>query len=582
MKRLAFAVALLISTGVEAQTLRRVPLIGYVDRSGQIIEPAQWEAGSPHFLGDWVAVRRDGKAGFLNLRTRATTGLIFDEVNEDLLFRHKLFAHGPEPVRVGDKWGYADQTGRIVIEPRFAGARSFDEAGLAIIQIPAKDGYGLSAGMIDRSGRVVVEPRYGIIRPFGGHTLTGVSKDGLFGAIDRTGREVISMRFAAIGGFAANGLAPATLTGGYGMGSSRWGFVDATGNFVIPERFNSADDFERPPSDGELYAPAGLARVTLLSGENAYIDAKGEVVTRFPAGIGVWGISPNGLARFQDSSNGRYGFADAKTGLIVIPARFSGASAFDDHGLAAAKENERAGYIHADGQWAFPPRFTATSRFDSIGLARVTEEGRTELIDRNGKVVTTLAHGDQFFIQDNDFSAFNVFPGQEEAPTQHFGTWALDATLYAVPRMPSLMPTTTGKIRLSFASDDTLVRWRIETEGWVVTLVNEEGPSGAPYVTRITRLADFPADAESLLTLLARQFDGHSTPSAAAIPAANAAQAAQAKQASLILANRARYLSQLRGSTSDLTPALAAMRKRVSEQFGKLSGMPCMPPQCVY
>ena len=72
MKRLALAVAFLVSTGGEAQTLRRVPLTGYVDRTGQVVEPAKWEAGSTIFCGDWVAVRRGGKTGYLNLRTRAT------------------------------------------------------------------------------------------------------------------------------------------------------------------------------------------------------------------------------------------------------------------------------------------------------------------------------------------------------------------------------------------------------------------------------------------------------------------------------------------------------------------------------
>ncbi|KKC23961.1 hypothetical protein WP12_21955 [Sphingomonas sp. SRS2] len=203
-------------------------------------------------------------------------------------------------------------------------------------------------------------------------------------------------------------------------------------------------------------------------------------------------------------------------------------------------------------------------------------------VHSDGKVLATLTHGEGFFHQDSEFAAFRVFPGQEDAPTQRFGTWALDATLYAVPEIPSLMPTTTGNVRLSFASDDALVRWRIETEGWVVTLVNEEGPSGEPDLTRQDRLADFPPDAETLVALLVRQFEGQSALSIATKPAVTAAQAAQAERAQRISANRARYLAQLRTSTPDLARALTAMRTRVSDQFGKLSGMPCMPPQCVY
>lgn len=273
MKRFALTLALLLATAAEAQMPRRVPLTGYVDRAGQVVEPASWDSASTLFRGDWVAVQREGKAGYLNLRTRATTGLVFDQVG-DASYDHALFVHGPEPVRIGDQWGYADQTGRVVIAPRFAGARAFDADGFAIVQVRDPVGTGLSLGMIDRTGRIVVEPSYEIIRPFRGAQLTGVSRKGRFGAIDRIGREVIAPRFGGIGAFAANGLAPATVSGGYGYGDKgRWGYIDRSGRFVIPERFSHAGNFTGDRAEGGIDAPAGLARVALKPLEVAYIDA---------------------------------------------------------------------------------------------------------------------------------------------------------------------------------------------------------------------------------------------------------------------------------------------------------------------
>ncbi|MBC9034319.1 WG repeat-containing protein [Sphingomonas sp. JC676] len=582
MKRLLLLSSLLFATAAEAQSPRRVPLTGYVDRSGNVVEPATWEAGSPLFQGDWVAIWRGGKAGYLNLRTRATTGLRFDGV-ADASYDRALFSHGPEPVLVGDKWGYADETGRIVIAPGFAGAGSYDADGLAIVQIRNPSGFGLSSGMIDRNGRIVVEPRYDIIRPFRGASLTGVSRAGRFGAIDRTGKEVIPLRFGGIGAFAVNGLAPATISGGYNYNSSgRWGYVDRTGRFVIPERFSYAGNFTGDRADGGLDAPAGLARVGLGSGEIAYIDATGRVVTRFAPGVNAWGVSANGLVRFQDQGTARYGFADAKTGAIVIPARFSQVGGFDQHGLAAAKEGDQAGFIRVDGQWAFPPRFSSASDFDTRGHAQVVENDRSELIDRNGNVVATLTHGERFFYQGSDFAAFRVFPGREDAPTQRFGGWSLDTTLYAVPETPSLMPTPLGSIRLGFATDDGLVRWRIETEGWEVRVVNEEGPAVEPDITRQNRLTDLPKDVDALIALFARQTEGRPEFSIATTLPGATAQATQAERAGRIAANRTRYLAQLHASSPDLRHALAAMRSRIADQFGKLSGTPCMPPQCVY
>jgi hypothetical protein len=351
---------------------------------------------------------------------------------------------------------------------------------------------------------------------------------------------------------------------------------------VIPERFTHAGNFTGDRSDGGIDAPAGLARVAFGPREVGYIDATGTVVTRFAPGVIAWGVGANGLVRFQDATTARYGFADANTGAIVIPARFSQVGGFDHHGLAAASEGDRAGFIRADGEWAFPPRFTSSYDFDAFGQAQVIENGRAELIDRTGWVLATLIHGEAFYHQNSQYAAFRVFPGREDAPTQHFGGWSLDATLHAVPETPSLLPTSTGNVRLSFTSDDGLVRWLIETEGWEVTIRNEEGLASDPDMTRQNRLADLPSDAGALIDLLVQQFEGRSELSIATTLPGATAQAEQSKRADHIAANRARYISELRASSPDLAQALAAMRALIAERFGTLSGAPCMPPRCVY
>ena len=62
------------------------------------------------------------------------------------------------------RWGYVDGTGRLVIECRYADARSFDD-GLAAVQEPE----GLW-GYIDTAGRAVVAPQF---------TVAGAFDDGM-------------------------------------------------------------------------------------------------------------------------------------------------------------------------------------------------------------------------------------------------------------------------------------------------------------------------------------------------------------------------------------------------------------------
>jgi len=56
--------------------------------------------------------------------------------------------------------GYIDETGKWVIEPRFAGTGEFSQ-GLAAV-LDHVGGFGKSGGFgyIDRTGRYVIEPKY--------------------------------------------------------------------------------------------------------------------------------------------------------------------------------------------------------------------------------------------------------------------------------------------------------------------------------------------------------------------------------------------------------------------------------------
>ena len=79
------------------------------------------------------------------------------------------------------RWGYVDGTGRLVIECRYADARSFDD-GLAAVQEPE----GLW-GYIDTAGRAVVAPQFTVAGAFD-DGMAWVQAGELWGRIDKTGK----------------------------------------------------------------------------------------------------------------------------------------------------------------------------------------------------------------------------------------------------------------------------------------------------------------------------------------------------------------------------------------------------------
>jgi hypothetical protein len=163
--------------------------------------------------------------------------------------------------------------------------------------------------------------------------------------------------------------------------NGNWGFIDATGAYVIAPTYEGAGEF----SDGVAYVYqwSGDRRI------NGIVNARG-VFTAIPTND--YGVEfHEGLARIQGAVEGdrAFGFVD-KAGRVVIAPRFWDAGPFSE-GLAwVAEWHDRKllyGFIDRAGRYAIPPRFTLEPRDFSEGFAWVQTEREYTLIDRAGREV---------------------------------------------------------------------------------------------------------------------------------------------------------------------------------------------------
>ena len=104
----------------------------------------------------------------------------------------------PILVKIGDKYGYVDRTGRKVFPQLFDHAAIFSE-GLAAVRMGDKDGY------IDLTGNLAIPAKYDSASIFL-DGLAAVKVGDRWGYIDRTGKTVIATRFVATFAF-TEGLA---------------------------------------------------------------------------------------------------------------------------------------------------------------------------------------------------------------------------------------------------------------------------------------------------------------------------------------------------------------------------------------
>ena len=117
---------------------------GYIDKTGRIVIPPQYDSADPFFEGlaqVWIG----DKVGYID-----TTGQIVIAPQYDPHVGTSLgFSEGLARARVSEKIGYIDKTGKMVIPPQYEAGDGFSE-GLAAVRVGDKWGY------IGKTGDMVI------------------------------------------------------------------------------------------------------------------------------------------------------------------------------------------------------------------------------------------------------------------------------------------------------------------------------------------------------------------------------------------------------------------------------------------
>ena len=177
---------LLVSYGfTEAEDSKYWPVevdekCGYEDKVFNIVIKPQFD-NCDFFYEGLARVKIKDKWGFINETGKIVISAKFDEV----MFR---FYEGLASVEVGGKWGYIDKTGKYVIEPKFDYADDSFTDGLARVRIGDKWGY------IDKTGKYIIELKFAFASPFW-EELASVKVGNKWGFINKKGDIVIDPRF---------------------------------------------------------------------------------------------------------------------------------------------------------------------------------------------------------------------------------------------------------------------------------------------------------------------------------------------------------------------------------------------------
>src|SRR5207302_7759822 len=104
------------------------------------------------------------------------------------------------PVKIDEKYGYMDRSGKLVLKAEYTGGSRFSE-GRAAVQLQK----GGKVGYIDESGQLVIPLQFDFAEPFS-EGLAAVYKDHVWGYVDKSGEIKISPQYSLADQF-SEGLA---------------------------------------------------------------------------------------------------------------------------------------------------------------------------------------------------------------------------------------------------------------------------------------------------------------------------------------------------------------------------------------
>jgi hypothetical protein len=266
------------------------------------------------------------------------------------------------PFKSGDKWGYIDKKGSIIINPQF------NEANLFIEDLALVKSNDDKFGFIGKDGKYIINATYKFATNFSEGLACVVLENGKPQFIDKKGNVKFIVNNGEEVGVFSEGLAAVKVGGKYG-------FIDKEGKMKINAQFDGVTNFNE-----------GVALVGKINKEEkdvllGFINKKGELVINYQFKDAFF--FQEGLAQVGDGK--KYGFID-KTGKYVINPQFDHVNYFKNS-LASIQQGNMAGYIDKEGKIVINPQFKSVKNFHFNLAAVQGTDNRWGYIDKEGKYV---------------------------------------------------------------------------------------------------------------------------------------------------------------------------------------------------
>ena len=313
-------------------------------------------------------------------------------------------------VKANEKVGVIDSTGKTIIPFEYSGINVkggnyhveknslhgvFKPDGTALLpveydSIDIKNNQyevvkGGKKGILSSDGSTIISPEYDKISVLEDGKYE-VSKDGKIGILASDGSPIISASYNSI----------KKLDDGrfYVSLNNKYGIVDETGKTIIEPSYSSI-----------TYENTNTYTVT-SNGKYGIIKYDGTVVHDANMELIKTGSNDGKYLMFKE--NGMYGFMDANTFAVVVPAEWKEATIMTD-GYAYIRNNlDNWGVIDSKGNVTVSPQWSYITYYEDCGYATRSEDGSRSwnqyyLMDNRGKLVCDFERDDAEYLGNGVF-----------------------------------------------------------------------------------------------------------------------------------------------------------------------------------
>lgn len=375
-------------------------LFGYVDARGVAVIPPQFTRAQD-FYSSYAGVTYNGEPMLIKKNIPgAITGVTFIKLKQPV---DKVYAYSENrmAVKVGDKFGYIDSTGKLVIKPLYVSADEFKN-GTARVSL------GNGPLYINLKGEQLAKPKYGKLNPAGPkHFSFTDSATSLVGLLDASGKELCPAKWKGISWLQdSDGLFKArdAVTG-------KSGIVNAQMEVIIPFEYDGLWSYERGliiaekdqdtktrwgliDEKNNIVVPIEYSRIYPME-DNILLERMGQTYKALDLTNGkLWETNipyymrMNGKSRHYKIAEDQFKKLNLYNSRLGIQYNIVDEDAIivdDEAGLVAVKKRGLWGLRNADGNLITNFEFDDIDFF-SNGMARVEKNGLSGMIDRNGKI----------------------------------------------------------------------------------------------------------------------------------------------------------------------------------------------------